>query len=273
MSQMQNVRRLGECVMKQEDALLYILQWVRDGSPSRYSNYGYDIYISNVLDSYLQSEGLDPETSPGYHKKQELSSTFFAAAWELCRRGIIRPGVRTLSEQSTDEGSAGNGYSITPFGRQWLDEDQDVFVPTEPGRFSEMLNPYKTRFGPGFFDRAQEAIRCYGAHAYLACCAMCGAAAESILLAVAVKKVGDEQKVLKTYSSSNGRSRVENMIIGQATGHIQREFRGYTDLLKYWRDEASHGKASSISDNEAYTSLALLLRYATFVNDNWDDLI
>ena len=135
-----------------------------------------------------------------------------------------------------------------------------------------MLQPYKTRFGPGFFERAQEAIRCYGAHAYLACCIMCGAAAESILLAVVIEKVGDEQKILKTYSSSNGRSRVENMSIGQASGYIQREFRSYTGLLKYWRDEAAHGKVSSMSDNEAYTSLALLLRYAAFVNDNWDEL-
>jgi len=42
--------------------------------------------------------------------------------------------------------------------------------------------------------------------------------------------------------------------------------------IKYWRDEAAHGKASNIGDNEAYTSLALLLRFAGFVNEHWQDL-
>jgi hypothetical protein len=44
-------------------------------------------------------------------------------------------------------------------------------------------------------------------------------------------------------------------------------------LLKDWRDEAAHGKPSGITDNEAYTSLAMLLRFAQFVNDNWNTLV
>jgi hypothetical protein len=35
--------------MKQEDALKLIIQWIREGSPSRYPNYGYDIYLTNVI--------------------------------------------------------------------------------------------------------------------------------------------------------------------------------------------------------------------------------
>jgi hypothetical protein len=101
---------------------------------------------------------------------------------------------------------------------------------------------------------------------------MCGAAAESIMLVTAITKNGDEKSVLKTYATANGRQRVENIVIGQANKHIKREFRGLTDLLKYWRDEAGHGKASQISDNEAYTSIAMLLRYAMFANENWNDL-
>ena len=135
-----------------------------------------------------------------------------------------------------------------------------------------MLLPFKDRFGPGFYTRAQEAIRCYGAHAYLASCAMCGAAAESILLATAIEKEGAENRVLSTYRTANGRTRVENIVIGQAREQLKREFLGLTGLLKYWRDEASHGLATSISDNEAYTSLAMLLRYAIVVNDCWGEL-
>jgi hypothetical protein len=101
---------------------------------------------------------------------------------------------------------------------------------------------------------------------------MCGAAAESILLATAIAKEGDEDGVLKIYATANGRVRLEGMIVGKANDHVKREFKGLTELLKYWRDEASHGKPSNISDNEAYTSLAMLLRYAAFVNGIWDSL-
>jgi hypothetical protein len=92
------------------------------------------------------------------------------------------------------------------------------------------------------------------------------------LLATAITKEGDEDSVLKIYATANGRIKLENMIMGKATDHVKREFKGLTELLKYWRDEASHGKPSNISDNEAYTSLAMLLRYAAFVNGIWDSL-
>ena len=54
----------------------------------------------------------------------------------------------------------------------------------------------------------------------------------------------------------------EDMILGQQQRQVQEEYRGYTTLLKYWRDEASHGKPSGITDNEAFTAIALLLRFS-----------
>ncbi len=177
-----------------------------------------------------------------------------------------------MGELGTPEGSAGMGYSITQFGRTWLSEaDRDDFVPTEPERFGRLLEPFRAKFGPGFHQRAQEAIRCYGAHAYLACCAMCGAAAESILLKVAAQ-LKDEAEVLKDYRSSGGRGRIENLIVGRATQHLRREFFGFTPLLNYWRDVAGHGSVAVISDDEAFTSIALLLRFAQFVSDRWNEL-
>lgn len=101
---------------------------------------------------------------------------------------------------------------------------------------------------------------------------MCGAAAESILLAAAIAKSGDEQGTLQTYRCATGRSKVENSPLGQASTYVREGYRSFSGLLKYWRDEAAHGTASSISDNEAYTSLALLLRHAMFVADNWREL-
>ena len=259
--------------MNEEEAIHYIIHYLRNPTPVKYTSYGYDFYLPGIIQLYAEKhEGIVDEQEL-YRRKIELSPFFYAAAWELCRRGIIRPGIRAMGLQSTPDGSAGNGYSITPFGRTWLNEsDRDDYIPTEPGRFSQMLRPFQDDFGPGFYERAQQAVRCYGAHAYLACCAMCGAAAESILLAIATKKK-NEYEVLKIYRSSQGRSKIENIIIGQAKKQIQIEFRGFTVLLKYWRDEAAHGRTSGIADNEAYTSLALLLRFAYFVKDNLDEIL
>lgn len=260
--------------MNVEEATTYLLSYIREPRATRYTNYGYDLYIPTVIDAYLRESDPDnAERHWGSSQWKELSPEFYAAAWDLCRRGIIRPGVRIMGAQATSEGSGGDGYSVTPFGRQWLDEDTyDAYIPTEPGRFAEMLEPHRDRYGPGFYERSQEAVRCYGAHAYLACCVMCGAAAEAILLAATIAREGDEERVLSAYNSSQGRSRVETMLLGQARDRLKQEVLGFLALVKYWRDQASHGATANISDNEAFTSLALLLRFATYVDDWWSEL-
>lgn len=254
-----------------EDAETLLIRWIRENPSSAYSNYGYDIYLPNVI-RWALSQQAQPASKDVERLMRPASPVFYSAAWELCRRGIIRPGVREMGLQDTADGSAGNGYSITPFGRQWASESEhDDFVPTEPQRFAQMLAPYVEQFGPGFHERAQEAVRCYGAHAYLSCCVMCGAASESILLAAATEKSGEE-KTLQAYASARGRSRVQTALLANVNEAIRQEFSFLSVLLKYWRDEASHGKASKIRDNEAYTSLALLLRLAQFVQMHWTSL-
>jgi len=254
----------------QEDALQYLVSALKKG---RTPNYGYDLYIRDVIHQYvLTEERTNRGNEPVDLRVKEISPSFLAAAWELARRGVIRPGVSSLGAQSTDEGGAGSGYSVTPFGRQWLAESNDSFVPTEPERFGRLLEPYKERFGQGFHQRAQEAIRCYGAHAYLACCVMCGAAAESVLLALATRKAGEEPQVLQTYRAANGRTKIENLILGKARLSVQTTFRGLTDVMKYWRDESAHGTTSAISDVEALTSASLLLRLAQYASEQWDEL-
>jgi len=254
--------------MKLEDATKLLIKFLRKPNHGSFARYGYEVYLPAILITYFRQQGIQ-ETE---QKLRELSPIFYAAGWELCRRGILRPGVTHHGAQATADGGAGNGYSITPFGRSWLQEaDQDDFVPTEPERFGEILANYKSKFGVGFHERAQQAIRCYGAHAYLACCAMCGASTESIILAAAIKKQNPES-VLKAYASANGRHKIENIIIGKAKKHLQHEYKAYTELLKYWRDEAAHGKSSGIKDDEAYIALAMLLRLAMFIKDNWSEL-
>lgn len=259
--------------MNEEDAFHFIVRVLRENMmPDMGSSYGYEVYLPNIIRHYLTSVSKMDHGDSQRHFRS-VSPPFLAAAWELARRGILRPGVKEIGQQATDEGSAGCGFSVTPAGKKWLKEaGQYDFVPIEPGRFSRLLDSFAPQFGQGFQERAQEAIRCYGANVYLACCAMCGAAAESILLAVATAKKGSAEEVERMYLASGGRRRVEQFILGQQPKPIQEEFVGYMSLLKYWRDAASHGRRSGIADNEAYTALAVLLRFAQFANDRWGEL-
>jgi hypothetical protein len=77
------------------------------------------------------------------------------------------------------------------------------------GKLFEALS---SNFGQSFLQRANEAVQCHRFSAYLACCAMCGAAAEAILLAVAIKKTGDEAATLKTYGGQGGRYKVTKSV-------------------------------------------------------------
>ena len=81
-----------------------------------------------------------------------------------------------------------------------------------------------------------------------------------------------QEKILSAYNSSQGRSRVERILLGQARKRLKEEFQGHLTLLKYWRDSAAHGRVTTISDEEAYTSLGMLLRFATSVDARWDEL-
>ncbi|MCY7345073.1 MAG: hypothetical protein LH614_02545 [Pyrinomonadaceae bacterium] len=79
-------------------------------------------------------------------------------------------------------------------------------------------------------------------------------------------------KILKTYKAANGRSNVEKFLIGNQKTHIQQDFTTYMSLLKYWRDESAHGAESKIQEEEAFTSLLLLLHFAQFADSRWQDL-
>jgi hypothetical protein len=141
-----------------------------------------------------------------------------------------------------------------------------------PDRISQLFEKLSERLGSGFLQRATEAAHCYAFDVYVACCAMCGAAAESILLAVATAKSGDEAAILSIYRAANGRRKVLERIVGQARPAVAEPFRSATGLLSYWRDDAAHGLASTISEIEAHNALARLLRFAQFAADNWDEL-
>jgi len=253
------------------DISSFLVEYIRQPSAGGGTTYGYEIYIPRAIENYVQRvENIRYDAPNGQHgvRVNELFSLFVEAAWELCRRGILRPGVSKRDGQSDGEGI---GYCITLAGRIWLDSDSSVQVP-DTSRMGRYFETFTEKFGKGFKQRSAEAVLCHRFGAYLSSCAMSGAAAESILLAVAIAKTGNEVETLAMYRAASGRKKITDKIVGQASQVIAEQFRLAGSLLSYWRDEASHGTASGISEIEAHDALARLLRFAQLVNDNWDEL-
>ncbi|MHB0972575.1 MAG: hypothetical protein ACYC60_22750, partial [Thermoanaerobaculia bacterium] len=136
--------------------------------------------------------------------------------------------------------------------------------------FSKLLEPFE-EFSPAFFERARDASLCWKAQAYFACCAMCGAAAEAVLLSIASAKLGNAEAA-RMYDSRNGRSRIENVVMGQARDFIRQNLQPLFGLISYWRDQSSHGSASGVGRDEALTALRSLFYYAKLAHEHWSEL-
>ena len=94
---------------------------------------------------------------------------------------------------------------------------------------------------------------------------MAGAAADRFCWQLQSQKSANQADVLKEYASRNGRSRVTLKIVSGLKVEIRQSFEAALQVLHYWRDDAAHGMATTISEVEAYASLTqLLFRLAQF---------
>jgi hypothetical protein len=192
---------------------------------------------------------------------------FYDAAWELCRIGVLRPGE--FAPRGTSMAKAfGDGYVLTAFGREWLKGASERPI-IDPGRLAQVLQTFSKQFGEGYSQRATEAVKTYRTANYLAACVMAGAGAESILLALAISKRKDEAKVLAEYNSAGGRRRVTKGLTQGVSATIAAQLETALGVLHYWRDDASHGTLTPISEIEAHASLTQLLRLAQFASHHW----
>jgi hypothetical protein len=206
------------------------------------------------------------------HDQQTNAAPYFDAAWALVRRGVLRPAP---VPQGADVSTVGTTFAVTSYGRAWLERAGDV-LPADAGRQGQLLAAHGARLGAGYHARSQEAVACYHAQAYLACCVMCGAAAESITLALAVARAAaagrNEASVLAEYRRTAGRSAIERLLTAGRNAHVQRELPTFLGLLNYWRDEAAHGAGPVVAEDEASLALLLLLKYAIFADTRWEEL-
>lgn len=271
-------------VVSEEEALRRLLLFLSSGrahpDPMSSPSFGNDMYLPVLLQSILDEQRVAHRAQGAQGMVAYQSDTrknsepFYRAAWSLVSRGILCPApVFPPPDGHPITQIAGAGFSITDYGRRWLARSADTeCFPSEYGRFGQLLSIHAKRLGSGFLSRSQEALSCYQARAYLACCAMCGAAAESILLSLAIRRKGNEQEVLKEYRMAKGRNRIETIVLQKQNSYVVRELPNFTALLNYWRDESAHGGESVLSEEEGFTSLILLLRFARFTDQRWDQL-
>ena len=106
--------------MTTDDALNHLVALLKRGQPL--GKGGYDIYLDDVIDDYIiKNEGMQRDSSYKFRDRGvALSESFYSAAWELCRRGILRPGRRDSAGSGVGNNEFGAGYSVTQQGREWL---------------------------------------------------------------------------------------------------------------------------------------------------------
>lgn len=237
--------------------------------------HGYELFLPDTVRSFYQAQGTQVDASGMQDADAEpFFRPFYDAAWEMCRRGLLRMG--RVSGRGTAMGSVaeGEGYSLTEYGRSWINSNRAnlAALPPTPGRFAEVLAPFAVRFGPGFKQRATEAASCYRTANYLACCVMAGAAAEAILLTVAIARSGDEPAVLRTYESASGRRKTLDLVTNGRAASLTDQFRQSMNILSYWRDTAGHGQAIARGEIEAHEAISRLLRLCQITEQNWTTL-
>jgi hypothetical protein len=263
-----------------EDAYAFMARLIHDhiraGKIGELGNHGFDIYLPQVIDRYLPADPMQgypsrPISITG-KPKANVHRAFFDASWQMCLAGLLRPSSADDRFNGQNAGQ-GDGYSFTAGGLKWFTEGDAGAVVLSTGRIGQLLAEHGTKFGAGYMERSQQAVICHNARAFVASCAMSGAASESILLTVAIAKEKDEAEVIKKYKAQSGRSAIEKIIFGGKKDAFVNQFKSGLELLKYWRDESAHGHSTGFDDVEATVAINQLLRFVQRCNENWDSLV
>jgi hypothetical protein len=240
--------------------LVEYLARIAHDQQSRRQNHGADLYVPNVMDRYWQQHGVSSSEQTDEHV-----GAFYDAVAELCRIGVLRMGYKNPARTGVASGGdIDRKFSLTAHGIRWVESAGDRQV-IEIGRMAELFDDFP-KFGDAFRQRAKEAVGTYRTRNYLASCAMSGAAAEAVLLAIGFAKLG-EAETLKRYRRPQGRSELLKAI----TPDIQ--FSSALSIMSYWRDEAAHGRTSEIGEMNAWGALTQLLQLAQYGERNWSRLI
>lgn len=260
-----------------EEALEFLIEYLRESKTSKpaderqLESFKYEVWIPRVAQIFhdrfpdrLKDLGGDGNLALKYH-----APVFLDAAWALARQGVLRPSYAWGFDNNL-YADGGQGFSVTSQGREWLRQDNNTAIFfAHPGAYPKYLKKYVSRFGAGYAQRAEEALKCLSAGSYLAACAMTGAAAESIILATAITIIG-ENDALKLYRQGNGTAEITKKITVNLDERTKQEFRELTGIIKHWRNPSSHGEYVETDEVITMTALTTLVRLAQFVDSKWE---
>jgi hypothetical protein len=104
-------------------ALAYILRNLRERGPATHGQHGYHFTVVDLAARYV-AEVLGRRHADRVENADTYaaSTPFYDAAWELARRGIVRPSVNNSFMQFDAHQSAGGGYTLTAIGAAWLEQ-------------------------------------------------------------------------------------------------------------------------------------------------------
>ena len=122
-----------------DDALNFIVTKLRTEGPARFDRDGFDFWVSDYAARYLEEvKGVRPRPPIEDQRTYDASVPFFDAAWELARRGVVRPSVRNSFMQWAARYSTGGGYTLTEIGAEWLAglDDARLSIRSDWGPFA-----------------------------------------------------------------------------------------------------------------------------------------
>jgi hypothetical protein len=104
-----------------DEALAYLVRHLRERGPASHGVHGYHFTVVDMARRFVQDELGERHPDPIENESTyAVSTAFYDAAWELARRGIVRPSVHTSFMQFDAFQAAGGGYSLTAIGSEWL---------------------------------------------------------------------------------------------------------------------------------------------------------
>lgn len=104
-----------------DDALNYILQSLRVHGPAVHGQNGYHATVTSLAARYVREVLARSHPDPVENEDTyAVSIALYDAAWELARRGVVRPSVHTSFMQWDAFHAAGGGFTLTAVGAEWL---------------------------------------------------------------------------------------------------------------------------------------------------------
>lgn len=110
-----------QAILNTDEALNYILKWLREPGPAMHGQHGYHATIVSLAEHYVREVlGKQHPDTVENEDTYSVSTALYDAAWELARRGIVRPSVQNSFMQFAAYNAAGGGFTLTAIGAEWL---------------------------------------------------------------------------------------------------------------------------------------------------------